>query len=135
MVATIQRQAAAAQKARSNSRVPAAQLVTTATTRRLKSLQFAPISAYPLGFTLIAGVRRRRRGRLLYPRQISVEALFMDRLFSRAALAALLSSLAFVCTGCGGGSADAASSDTASQTVSGVSTPSSVSVVTAKNAD
>jgi len=58
----------------------------------------------------------------------------MDRL-NGAAAAALLISLAL--SGCGGGSSDAAAAGSGasnSQSIQGVSTPSSVSVVTAKNA-
>jgi hypothetical protein len=62
----------------------------------------------------------------------------MDRLTGSAALAAVLLSLTL--TACGGGSADTATTTTPSgggtpsTAVQGVSTPSSVSVVTAKNA-
>ena len=61
----------------------------------------------------------------------------MDRLTGSAAFAAVLLSLAL--TACGGGSTDTAAapssgSSGSSSSVQGVSTPSSVSVVTAKNA-
>lgn len=56
----------------------------------------------------------------------------MNRLTGSAALAAVLLSLAL--TGCGGSSA-AADTTSTTQSISGISTPTSVSVVTAKNAD
>ena len=62
----------------------------------------------------------------------------MDRLISSAALAAAFAS--FALAGCGGGSTSAAASPSGSasgptvQPIQGVTTPNSVSVVTAKNA-
>ena len=63
----------------------------------------------------------------------------MDHLTLRAAFAAVLLSLALA--GCGGGSSSGPSTNAATSssgttvTVSGVATPSTVSVVTAKNAN
>lgn len=62
----------------------------------------------------------------------------MDTLFRTAALAAsLLSGIALAACGGGSGSASSGSTDSGNggtATIQGVSTPSSVSVVTAKNA-
>ncbi|MFL6664209.1 MAG: hypothetical protein ACJ8G7_18715 [Rhizobacter sp.] len=59
----------------------------------------------------------------------------MDRLTGSAALAAVLLTLALAGCGGGGGGADAAPSAGAPDaSIQGVTTPTSVSVVTAKNA-
>lgn len=63
----------------------------------------------------------------------------MDRLYPRAAFAAVL--LSFGLAGCGESSSSAAAGTTSpgggssTTTITGVSTPSTVSVVTAKNAN
>jgi hypothetical protein len=62
----------------------------------------------------------------------------MDHLTLRAAFAAVLSS--FALTACGGGSSSASTAPVSSgggstETVTGVATPNTVSVVTAKNAN
>jgi len=65
-----------------------------------------------------------------------MEVLVMDRLTGGAAFAAMF--LSFVLAGCGGGGGGAADTPpaggTPGATIQGVGTPSSVSVVTAKNA-
>jgi len=62
----------------------------------------------------------------------------MDHLTLRAAFAAVLSS--FALTACGGGSSSASTAPVSSgggstETVTGIATPNTVSVVTAKNAN
>jgi len=66
---------------------------------------------------------------------------FMHRLIQAAASAAVLASLALSLSACGGGSSTPVSSPSdnsggsSAQGVDGITTPSSVSVVTAKNAN